>query len=140
MKKVFLALLVISFCAGFFVHAILFPDLFSSTPNLEITKQKILGETVGKTPDSTEINPALTIVEFKNGKFKPSKAYIKEGYYIAIRNTDPDNFMWLLSKEKDFTTVRNYGLSEEVKKRMDLKGTYEILEKNSEASLTVVVQ
>lgn len=140
MKKFIPLFVVAAFATGFFTHALVFPDMFSKTPNIEATKKKILGEQTNNRADSTEENPSLTIVRFKGGNFNPSKAYIKQGYYIAVRNDDPDKYMWLLSEEKDLTTVRNYGLSEEVKKRMDDKGTFIVYEKNSEAPLTIIVQ
>jgi hypothetical protein len=140
MKKLLPPLIITAFVVGFFTHALLFPDMFSKTPNFDSTKEKILGKQTNNMADSTLENPSLTTVKFKNGKFNPSKVYIKQGYYIAIRNDDPDNFMWLLSEKKEFTTVRNYGLSEEIKKRMDIKGTYIVYEKNTEAMLTIVVQ
>lgn len=135
-----LLVLIVSFTAGFFVHALVFPDKFSQTPNIEATKQKILGEQSSNKLDSTETNPSLKIVEYKDGKFSPSKIYIQQGYYVAIRNMDEDEYMWLLSEDKDLTTVRNYALSEEVKKRMDKKGTYVVYEKNSQSPLTIVVK
>ncbi len=138
-KKI--AIIIAVFGLGFFTHALLVPNLFSQTPDLEATKAKILGDkTDPNTPDSTVTNKSLTITSFKNEKFHPSKIFMKQGYYIGIKNDDPDHLMWLLSETKELTTPRGYGLSEQIKQRMDKKGEFVVYEKNSEAPLTIVVQ
>lgn len=138
-KKV--AIIIAVFGLGFFAHALLFPNLFSQTPDLETTKAKILGEnTDSNTSDSTVTNKSFTVTTFKNEKFNPSKIFVKQGYYVGIRNDDPENLMWLVSETRELTTPRGYGLSEQIKQRMDKKGEFVVYEKNSEAPLTIVVQ
>lgn len=136
-----LAIILAVFGLGFFTHALLFPNVLSQTPDLSSTKAKILGDKADPNkPDSTVTNKSFTVATFKNEKFHPSKVFMKQGYYVGIRNDDPDHLMWLVSESKELTTNRGYALSEQIKQRMDKKGEYTVYEKNSEAPFTIVVQ
>lgn len=135
MKKILLLCGI--FALGFFVHALVFPDLFSRTPNLESDKAKLLGD---KTTASNEPIKSLTIVTFKNNSFHPSKVWIKKGYYIGIRNDDENSQMWLISTEKTLTTPRGYAFGEQQRAILPNDGTYEVFNKNApEASLVIAV-
>lgn len=133
--------IVIVFGLGFFAHALIFPNLFSQTPDLEATKVKILGDkTDPNIPDSTQANKSFTVSTFKDEAFHPNKIFMKQGYYVGIRNDDPEKLMWLVSETRELTTPRGYALGEQIKQRMDKKGEFIVYEKGSETPLTIVVQ
>lgn len=127
----------LSFFAGILTHAFVFPDFLSRTTNLESVRNRILGE---KDSTAKQNSDFLTIVSFKEGAFHPSKVWIRKGNYLAIRNSDDKEQMWLASEIPAFKTVRGYGLSEEQKSVMDEIGTFSVYERNSQSQLIIVVQ
>ncbi len=138
MKKIILMLA--AFSAGFLIHAFIFPDFLSTNIDFGLEKDKVLGVTPTGIQNAPQEIKSLTIVTFKDGSFHPSKVWVQKGYYLAIRNADSENQMLLVSPTKEFNTPRGYGLSEEVRNRMDIPGTYQVSEKNSSANLTIVVK
>ncbi|MBI3985084.1 MAG: hypothetical protein HY344_04085 [Candidatus Levybacteria bacterium] len=99
---------------------ILFPDLFSQTPNFEKTKSQILGEQTSQTQGTK----SLTIATFKDGSFHPSKVWMKKGYYVGIKNEDEKSQMWLMSDEETLRTLRGYGFGEQLRSMMLKEGNF----------------
>lgn len=129
-----LFLVLTAFSLGFMAHALLFPDLFSQTFNLNRAADKVLGET------QKEAAKSLTISYFKNGRFHPGKIWIKKGYYVGLENSDEDSLMWLESETESLSTVRGYGFGEQLKALLPEEKTHLVKEKNTGASLIIVVQ
>ena len=135
MKKVILVSPFI-FLLGFFVHAYIFPDLFSQSGGLDNAKNKVLGQKEEK----SEQEKSLTISSYKNGSFHPSKIWMKKGYYVGIQNEDEEKLMWLESENPDLSTVRGYGFGEQLRILLSKEGSYIVNEKESGTSLVIVVQ
>jgi hypothetical protein len=124
---------LISFSAGFLIHAFFFPKVFvsSSNPDVLTAVQSVIG--------IEEKNDFVTPVTFDKKSFNPNKVSIKNGNYITITNMSKTELMELQSNEKLLSTVRPYAESEQLKALLPNKGTFEVIENHSKAKLIVEV-
>jgi hypothetical protein len=94
-----------------------------------------------KPPSQNEVNkvPGNLEIVYNDGKFTPPEATIAVGRFLTIINKS-NSLMWISSDNPWLSTIRGYGLSEQVRVRMDDLGTYHIKNKlNLDASAVIKV-
>ena len=128
---------VLCFIAGFFFHALVFPDLFI----LNLAPQTV--QNAGDEPRGTsqKLRDLVFLVTYEKGMFHPSRVVLEKGQYIAVRNMNKDALMWLVSTEKTFNATRGLGQSEELRNIYSEAKTFTVADKlNPQAVLTVTVK
>jgi len=136
MKPRFWIFLLFTFVAGFFVHALFFPQFL---PQIKTTSAK---NELEKNPAGGNSDAGLyTYINFDGDNFSVPYVAIKTGFYIAITNKSKSKLMWLESENSLLRTNRGYGESERLETILYEKGTFEVYSKlNPDAKLTVVVK
>jgi hypothetical protein len=132
------AIVVVSFAAGFAVHALYVPYLFvdGNTVSAKEELARIAGE---RRPG--EDSDFITYVGYKDGRFSPSRVTIKQGDYLAITNNDTDERMYLSSDNRQLVTPRDYGESERLQVAVVDTGTFTVTNRlKPSAKLTVQVK
>lgn len=83
----------------------------------------------------------FTYVNYDGQKFDKRNVIIRIGNYLVVTNTSSSEGMLLESDLPIFNTGRPYGLSETVKSRLDIAGTYHIRNTlNPNATINVIVR
>lgn len=127
MRKTLL-ILIIGFILGYTSHAYL--------PRTGVNLVKTLApETASKS--ETVVDPFLTTISYRDGKFKPDSVNVKTGNYLIIVNNS-DSLMWLTSNNPLLTTTRGYGRSEQVRIRADDEGVFTVTNKLNIKARTVI--
>lgn len=132
--------IVLAFGAGFGVHMFFFTDFVPSS--IMPAKPSSLKASVSGAPQPTsEFAKSVVYVEYKDGRFNPTRVVSKVGNRIIVRNADSEEKMWLESDGGVIKTVRPYGLSEQVDVVPRIAGTITVKNKvNEGASFTVVIK
>lgn len=121
---------------GFFLHAIFFPDLFSNgiffKPKVDIATQQ---------NNNSQTITSEYKVYFDGSKFSRSSIVVPFTRYLVILNDDPNNKMDLISNLPSLNTGRPFGYLEQLRLRMDKKGTFVVqVNGNPAEQLTIVVK
>lgn len=125
----FFIVLLIGFALGFITHALYFPDILA---NGIIDVQKVvLPNTVPTQSPGTNSSEFETKITYDGERFSRHNITIGVGNYLIIMNTSPDKLMWLISNDPALATVRGYGETEIVRKRMDTLGQFVVADKNN---------
>lgn len=131
--------LIAAFAAGFAVHMFLFTDLVPSS--IYPTQPSSTIQATGAPAPTSEFSRSVIYIEYKNGRFNPSRAVSKVGNRIVVRNMDAEEKMSLDSDAVFLTTPRPYGLSEQIDVVPRESGTFTVRNKEHEsAQFTVVVK
>lgn len=131
-RKIFL--FIFFFSAGFFTHALLFPD-FMVNGFTDVSKI-VLPE---PTPTGTQkLDPLVTEITYDGKRFSKHNVNISYTRYIQIINKSETNRMWLQSNKPELNTSRSYGYSEAVKAQFNEKGTFLVVDKNNPSEKLVI--
>ncbi len=132
MKKSIIVCIVF-FTLGFFTHAFFFPDFLANGLEAFMPKDTTADPAVNAAPQNQSDNNAfMTSITYDGEHFSRHNITIEVGSYLTITNTGKNNqLMWLFSNNKQLTTNRGYGESEQLKVRMDARGAYAVIDKNN---------
>jgi len=115
--------LFLGLVGGFFIHALLFPDVFArgifflpEAPSPNITRQNPRQSTNTITND--------TIISYDGSHFSRTNIGVEVSRYVTIINKNEDKQMDLISTEESLTTPRPYAYMEQLHTRMDKPGTF----------------
>jgi hypothetical protein len=129
MRYVFL--LMVAFAAGFLIRDYVGPV------KLPVSLWTIRNAVNSK--PAADFVPGNVDIVYDNGAFSPAEAIIPVGRYLSVTNRS-ESLMWLESNNPWLSTSRGFGLSEQVRVRMDEEGTYTIKNKlNLDAKAVVKV-
>jgi hypothetical protein len=137
-KNIFLSIIFFGF--GFLAHALFFPEVLPNGIESLLQKEQAtdqIGSAQKQAP--AENNAFMTHVEFDGEQFSRHNLTIEVGSYLTITNTNKeDKLMWLLSNNPLLATSRGYGESEQIRVRMDTKGTFAAINRNNPKEKLVV--
>lgn len=125
-KGIFLSILF--FALGFLTHALFFPEFLANGLS-SVVPDPVVNTSVQT--QTNENNAFMTNIDFDGENFSRHNITIEVGSYLTITNTSNDKLMWLFSNNKQLTTPRGYGQSEQIKVRMDERGAYAVIDKNN---------
>lgn len=135
---IYLVLFLITFFLGFIIHALYFPDVLSNGIVSIPTNPFADEPDASPTPyDATKLNVKIS---FNGERFDRTNVTIQQSRYLQIVNESKDQLMLLSSSNSVFATPRGYGYSEKILVRMDDKGQFTVLEKNSGAKTVITVK
>jgi len=134
MKKILL-FIILAFTAGFFTHALLFPDFLA---NGITNVAEVNAPNVTPTQASTMHQAFETYISYDGSKFSRHNITIERGSYLIITNISKDQLMWLESKNPLLATPRGYGESEAIRQRLDITGQYIVTDKNNTQEKLVI--
>lgn len=124
------------FTAGFFAHALFFPNFIPAIQNTSAVQK----ENNPNTGNGTE-SSLFTHIAYDGSAFSAQRVIIQNGYYIAITNTSKDKLMWIASDYPGLETKRGYGQSERLELILYQKGSYVVADKlNRNATFTLIVE
>ena len=113
---------ILIFFAGFIVHALFFPTIFTGNIGLSL-KHSLENKTIPVVNNSTK---GLTQVLYEDGQFDPQVALVEKSYYVSIINASSTELMTLTSDNPLIQTTRGYGKSEELRVQLYETGTYAV--------------
>ena len=131
-------LYIFFFAAGFFVHALFFPDTFSNG----LTDVQNLIVPNPSTAPAQSSNPLTTVVNYDGSHFSRHNITVQVTRYVSINNQDKTNKpMWLIANIPELTTTRGYGYTESVTMQCNKKGQFVVAEKdNPQEKLVITVK
>lgn len=137
MKKGLL-LLILGVTVGFFLHALVFPDVFSNGIF-------ILPEAAVVTPGAARPAPQATnmetIITYDGEHFSRINVTMESSRYIIIRNESKTAMMTLSSTVPELNTPRPFSYKEQVRTRLDKPGQYIIADSaNPQERLVITVK
>ena len=130
-KSIFLSILF--FALGFLTHAFFFPDVLVNGLNALLPQDTASPQVNTTVQNQNNNNSAfMTEITYDGERFSRHNVTIEVGNYLTITNTSKENkLMWLYSNNKQLTTKRGYGESEQLKVRMDERGAFAVIDKNN---------
>lgn len=138
MKKAILFLLV-GFTLGFFVHALVTPDLFANGIVFLPQAPQITPGQAQQTQTSDV--PTETKITFNGSAFSRTNVTVQRSRYVSITNLSQDTKMDLSSTEPDLSTPRPYAFEEMVRTRIDKPGQYVVADRtNTSVRMVITVK
>lgn len=137
MKKGLL-LFILGLFAGFFLHALAFPDLFSNGIFILPQAPSVTPGTARPAPQTTSME---NIVTFDGQHFSRTNISMQSTRYIIIRNESKTTMMSLSSTLSALSTPRPFSYKEQVRTRLDKPGQYVIADStNPQERLVITVK
>lgn len=124
------------FGLGFLTHALFFPDVLAN--GFTDVSSIVIPNTAPTQAVAGAHYSFMTTITYDGTHFSRHNVAIHVGNYLMIKNVAKQKLMWLRSNDPKLATVRGYGESEQVKERMDNKGTYVVEDKNNPSEKIVI--
>ncbi len=131
-------IILVSFFFGFLIHALYFPDVLSN--GIITMPSNPFADEPDVTPTPFDAAKLNVKISFTGDRFDRTNVTIQQSRYLQIVNDSPSQLMHLSSSNPTLNTPRGYGKSEKILVRMDEKGQFTVLEKNSGAKTIITVK